>query len=290
MSIFVKAPGSCGELVQGTVDGIPFLVTCPIDIFSTVSVKRGKPGSKFFAKAELAVLKTQQYLGTDHEKLSISVNTQLPQGKGMASSSADISAACQATAKYFGKELSPKEIARIALSIEPTDGIFFPGIVMLDYIHGSSCYEWGMPPSIEIAIFDCGGEIDTVCFNQRSDLAALNQEKEPLVQQALQLVKEGMTRKNCKLIGQGATLSAVANQTILPKTCLHQVIDIAEQSGAIGVNVAHSGTVMGVMFDPLFMDGYDRCIKTITCQCAALRYMTAARLITGGLTIQVGDD
>ena len=29
MGLSVKIPGSCGELVQGMIDDIPFLVTCP---------------------------------------------------------------------------------------------------------------------------------------------------------------------------------------------------------------------------------------------------------------------
>jgi L-threonine kinase len=32
------APGTCGELVEGTWEGKPFLVTCPIDLGSTMEV------------------------------------------------------------------------------------------------------------------------------------------------------------------------------------------------------------------------------------------------------------
>lgn len=290
MSVIVKAPGSCGELVQGTIAGVPLLVTCPINLFSTVRIERGKHKPGRYAKAELAVLKTKQYLAVaDAEELCVYVDTQLPWGKGMASSSADISAACQATAKYFGKELTSAEIAQIALSIEPTDGIFFPGIVVLDHINGTRCQQLGAPPPIEIAIFDCGGEVDTLYFNKRKDLAALNNAKEPVVKQALQLVKQGIATKDCRLIGQGATLSAVANQTILPKPCLRQIIDTAEHFGAVGVNIAHSGTVIGVMFDPMAMGGYAGCIQTIKHECGMLQYIATARLISGGLTIEMGE-
>ena len=34
----VLLPGGCGELVQGALDGVPFLVTCPIDCWSEVTV------------------------------------------------------------------------------------------------------------------------------------------------------------------------------------------------------------------------------------------------------------
>ena len=37
-----RAPGACGELVQGTINNINFLITCPINIFSYVTVELNK--------------------------------------------------------------------------------------------------------------------------------------------------------------------------------------------------------------------------------------------------------
>ena len=38
--IKVKVPGSCGEIVQGTESGRPFLITCPINCYTEVRVTR----------------------------------------------------------------------------------------------------------------------------------------------------------------------------------------------------------------------------------------------------------
>lgn len=97
MTIKVKAPGSCGELVQGTVNGVSFLITCPIDWYSEVTVIRGSSIDQVHPKTAAAVDKTLKYLNTNGS-FGMSVSSDLPVGKGMASSSADISAACQATA------------------------------------------------------------------------------------------------------------------------------------------------------------------------------------------------
>ena len=35
-SATVRAPGVCGELAQGMIEGIHFLVTCPVDFYSRV--------------------------------------------------------------------------------------------------------------------------------------------------------------------------------------------------------------------------------------------------------------
>ena len=37
-SATARAPGVCGELAQGVIEGIHFLVTCPIDFYSRVKV------------------------------------------------------------------------------------------------------------------------------------------------------------------------------------------------------------------------------------------------------------
>ena len=41
MELIVRVPGSCGEIMQGSWQGEPFLVTCPIDRYSTVTIRPG---------------------------------------------------------------------------------------------------------------------------------------------------------------------------------------------------------------------------------------------------------
>lgn len=121
MGLSVKIPGSCGELVQGMIDDIPFLVTCPISMYTKASI------TKYFSylpyKARLARNKTLDYLGTK-SYAKFCLTTELLTGKGMASSSADIASICQLTALSCKRILSQDEISKIATSIEPTDGIF----------------------------------------------------------------------------------------------------------------------------------------------------------------------
>lgn len=290
MGIKVKAPGSCGELVQGTISGQNFLITCPIDLFSEVELH---PGAGYRRQAGEKVLeaiqRTYSYLGLSATDYGVTVNSELPVGKGMASSSADISAACQAAALLAGKSLTPDEIADIALAIEPTDGVFYPGIIAFDHVSGTLRQNIGEPPLLYIAVFDAGGEIDTVCFNQRKDLAELNRAKESVVREAFELVVRGIAEKDGTLIGKGATLSALANQAILYKPCLETVIRISEEYYAAGVNVAHSGTVFGILFSPAQETRIAECIEAILCSCPEIVYLQTVRLISGGLIIEEGE-
>ncbi len=292
MKIKVKSPGSCGELVQGTIEGKNFLITCPIDLYSEAEIIIGEkktqanPGSKVLS----AVEKTMQYLGCGDKNLQVIITSELLSGKGMASSSADISAACQAVALQLGKLLTPDEIADLALSIEPTDGVFYPGIMMFDHVHGIIRRYLGIPPAMHIAVFDVGGEVDTLYFNRRADLAELNKAKESQVRQAMDLVINGLALRDIRLIGQGATLSALANQSILYKPCLDKIIDIIPSFGAVGVNAAHSGTVLGILFSAENMSCCHDCIAAVQAACPEVQYLRTVRLISGGLMKQEEGD
>jgi len=287
MTATVRAPGSCGELVQGTLDGENFLITCPVDLYTEVTVAPGAPGrSNAGDKTVAAVRLTWERLGVAPGPFTLTVRSDLPRGKGMASSSADISAACQAAAVAVGRRLAADEIADIALAIEPTDGIFYPGIAMFDHVRGRIRRLLGDPPPMSVLIFDAGGCVDTIEFNCRADLAVLNAAKESEVRRAADLIALGLARRDCALIGQAATISALANQTILAKPTLPLAIDIAGRHGAVGVNTAHSGTVVGLLFPgqpaPAALAA---CRRDIACACPDLRFLRLARLIPGGLSI-----
>ena len=119
MGLSVKIPGSCGELVQGMIDDIPFLVTCPISMYTKASI------TKYFS--------------------------YLPY---KASSSADIASICQLTALSCKRILSQDEISKIATSIEPTDGIFCKGIVRYNHLNGQVLEHLGLAPKIKILMFE----------------------------------------------------------------------------------------------------------------------------------------
>lgn len=290
MKVTVKAPGSCGELAQGIIGGKNFLITCPIDVYSKVTVTTDESTSVHSgSKVLTAIDKTIQYLQIKRRSFHVSVKSDLPLGKGMASSSADISATCQSIALHAGTLLSPDEIADIALSIEPTDGIFYPGIVLFDHVHGHLRQFLGRAIPMYIVIFDAGGEIDTLHFNQRHDLKKLNEANEYQVHQAVDLIRKGLAAQDIALIGKGATISARANQKILFKPHLEEMIAIGLSWGAVGVNIAHSGTVVGILFPIDKLLHCPSCIKEVSRCCTGVNYLRTVQFISGGLMQQEGD-
>ena len=252
-SATVRAPGVCGELAQGVIEGIHFLVTCPIDFYSRVTVDLYSDGPGVEApdgcdKTAAAVRRALSQLKNAKVRAKLTINNPIPRGKGMASSSADLAAAIAATGLALGEELTPYQIAQIALSIEPTDGIMIPGVALFDHRAGIIRESLGPPPPMEIVALDLGGTVDTVQFNM-VDRFQRWQNVDEQTKEALRLLRLGIANEDPVLVGQGASISADASQAVLSKPRLEEVKDFAATVGAVGVNVGHSGTIIGVLLD-----------------------------------------
>ena len=281
----VRAPGTCGELVQGTRDGVPFHVTSPIDVFSVVTVSLtanpGVSGPDDAPKASAAVAAALHHLGSSLGA-EVSIRSALPRGKGMASSTADVAGAIAACGIALGRPLRPDEIARLALSVEPTDGSPFPGIVIFDHRGGAIYEPLGEPPPIEIVALDFGDEVDTLAFNS-VDRAALLRRLEPSAAEALALVRRGIAEGRLDLIGRGATTSALANQEVLHKPELPDVLELGREIGALGVCVGHSGTVIGLLLDPA-RSARASALRAVREAFPSASTILGCRLIGGGIT------
>ncbi len=282
-----RAPGTCGELAQGMMDGIVCMVTCPIDQYSTATVELRTGSREVTAptdspKAKRAVTATLEYLDKKDIGGRLWLDSSLPRGKGMASSTADVAAAIAATGYAAGWELIPGEIAEIALGIEPSDGVMFPGVAVFDHRKGKVARSLGQPPAMHVVILDFGGSVNTEEFNREDRRAALEGTASQ-VKEAAGLIEEGIARGDAALIGRGATMSAEANQRVLFNPHLEAVKALAEETGAAGVNVAHSGTVIGLL---VAGGGQDARVVAADARrlLPGLEGATCRRLVGGGVT------
>jgi len=105
----------------------------------------------------------------------------------------------------------------------------------------------------------------------------------------VKLISEGLATGDITLIGKGATISARANQQILFKPHLEKMIAIGHTWGAVGVNIAHSGTVVGILFSVNKLQNIPPCIAEISKCCSGVQYLRTAHFISGGLKKQEGD-
>ena len=80
-----------------------------------------------FGKVLEAVALAAEQHGLDlHHELR--VEGPIPRGKGMASSTADISAALEAVCRSCDKRLCPRSFARLITAVEPSDRVHVSGI------------------------------------------------------------------------------------------------------------------------------------------------------------------
>lgn len=258
-SYWVLVPGTAGELVQGAVAGVDLLVSCPVARYARAAVFPGGdpvPADAWleplagFPKVRAALGRFLARHGVARLSGRLVLESDLPRGKGMGSSSAEILAALAAVAAHLALPAGADELTRAALDVEPTDGVAYPGLAVLDHRRGRVRGTLGAPPPLEALLLDTGGQVDTLAFNRRPDLEEANRRKEPAVRRALALLAEGVACGRPDLIGRAATLSALAHQAVLPKPRLDEVLRAAEAAGAVGVAAAHSGTLLAVLLDP----------------------------------------
>lgn len=287
MALCVKVPGSGGELLQGTIDGEPFLVTCPINVY-TKAIVSNERCIDLPPRALVALEETLHFFKQQTFFYGIRLQSALPQGKGMSSSSADIAATCQAAAIALGNRLTEENVASIAVSVEPTDGVFCEGIVRFNHINGKILEKWREVPTLVFVLFDLGGAIDTLYFNRRLDLHRLNVQKEPQIKEALRILQIGLAGGDLGAIGRAATISAFANQAILYKPQLDTIYKIARRCGAFGINIAHSGTLVGMLFAADQANDMKKSIRMMKENYPEITFLRIAQLISGGFEIEDG--
>lgn len=286
----VVLPTACGELVQGTLDGVRCLVSCPIDRYAaakieltpapTSSDRWNVPADAPKAAAALRLGLARFGNGFARSAGRLRLISEMPRGRGYATSTADVGATLYALAEALGHPLNAEEAARLAVSVEPSDSTVFPGLTLFAHRDGALQKYLGKAPPLDVIALDPGGAVDTLAFNRLDHGEALRR-LAPQHREAFQLLFEGLKRENWHDVGEAATLSSRAHQAILPHPLLEAALGLAGEIGALGVCRAHSGTILGLLLDPRHADtpgAVDFLRRQLPADIAVTRY----RLVGGG--------
>lgn len=244
-----RAYGSCGELLQGvTARDRHFLVTLPIRRGSVAVFEPGGDGvtvvprqkSKARRLASAMVARSRVLRGG-----RLTLHSELPEGKGLASSTADLVATARAVADAEGRTVPVGELEDDLRAIEPSDGVMYPGTVAYFHREVRLFARLGTLPALTIVAGDEGGTVDTVEFNRagRSFSPADKREYDRLLGE----LGVAVARGDVAGIGAVATRSAVLSAALRDRPHLDATIRAARAIGAVGVVVAHSGTTTGVL-------------------------------------------
>lgn len=253
-TVTASAPATCGELAQGYLDGRDFLINSPIAWSSTVTVNvLNEPDILVeaegpTAKIAQAIRLTLAHFGA-HCGAKALLRFRVPRGKGLASSTSELTAAIAATAGALGRSIGPGDFLRIVLQVDgSSDGVFRSGVHMSNHLTGELYASFGPPPPLAALIIDTGGMVETHSFD-RDRARAIAAEHADKLRRAVSEISMGFALGDSRRIARGATLSAEVNQAVLPKPYFEEVLRLAREVGGLGVNCAHTGTVLGVLFD-----------------------------------------
>ncbi|MCR8643268.1 kinase [Paenibacillus sp. N1-5-1-14] len=243
--------GTFGELLQGMhVDNdLDFLVTFPIDRHAQVilypdSSKEIKVTPAFKNKSVLLAERLLKHYGLPPGG-TLTIKSDLPVGKGLASSSADLVATARAVASAYGIDIPLPILQQFLCEIEPTDGVMYPGVVFFYHRKVEIGEIFGSIPRFTVVAIDEGGEVDTITYNQERK-PFTTEEKEEYTE-LLYRLKMALQEQDVRTIGEVVTRSVIMNQSRREVQALCHLLEVAKQCEALGVVTAHSGTYTGVL-------------------------------------------
>ncbi|MGW8847388.1 GHMP family kinase ATP-binding protein [Streptomyces xiamenensis] len=177
----------------------------------------------------------------------------VPVGLGMGSSTSDIIATIRAVAAGYRVALTAPEVARLAVAAEHAcDPLMLDdgrAPVLFAQREGRVLEVLGtaLPPAVVVGCATGGGApVDTLAL----PTDAYRDEDVTTYERLRGLLRRAVTTADTALLGRVCTASARLHQRLLTKEELPLLEAIAAETGAAGVQIAHSGNVAGVLFDP----------------------------------------
>jgi uncharacterized protein involved in propanediol utilization len=249
-----------GEVLQGVFeDGMGRLhrglITLPL--VSQRSVARFKangnteirPHPTDRHKSARAARLTLDMLGHRDHGGDLFVDSSIAIGHGLGSSTADVIASIHAAANAFGATMPRAKVSALAVAAEDaSDAVAYSDQPVL-FAHREGrvieFFEGEYPPLIVVGVQTDPRPVDTLSLVR----ARYDNEEIELFRVLRGLAARAFRAQDPRMLGRVATLSASISQRRLPKQGFTAILDLCVDFGACGVQVAHSGTVAGILID-----------------------------------------
>jgi uncharacterized protein involved in propanediol utilization len=249
-----------GELFQGEIGSGKQRTRCLLslpckELVSQVAFDADQSGFLFIKpphkqKTKKVVELTLRYLGAPQIGGFISVESNIPEAKGCGSSTADCVAGAIAAAAAIGMTLTQDEIAHLVVEAEvASDNIMFKHAVLFAHRKGVLVEDYGKElPLIDVLGIDTKKDsvVDTLEFSP----AVYSEAEIESFNTLVIALRRALRENDIRLLGTVATASAAINERFLPKPMFREIRSLAEYAGALGIAVAHSGTVLAILLDP----------------------------------------
>ena len=244
---------SFGEIIQGrSSDNTDFLATLLINLWSyckLTAIETTGPliveAKKDFLKSKLLVELILKRIGIQESYyITVDIDSEIPVGKGLSSSSADMLAALRATQNLFGILISSDYISHLFHEIEPHDALHFDSSVLYNHRKGSLIKDYKYIPNYYIVYVDTGGTVDTINFNNS---ISYNKDATKNYDKIMNNLNQSFINKDDIAIAKNATESFLLHiDANKEKRIEHD--KFLKDISSIGIQATHSGTCIGFLF------------------------------------------
>jgi uncharacterized protein involved in propanediol utilization len=253
-----------GELMQGVFEDDAgqlrrALVTMPLPgrgsqaVFYPSQSHWGVVGPSGLTKARRAAIYTLREFAAHPSPAKggrVEITSNVPHGIGMGSSTSDVTATIKAVADYHGVSLSREEVGRLAVLAEmASDSVMIDDrVVLFAHRDGVVLETFGhrLPPMTVVGCDTAPGEAVETLSLPPADYSDAEAGEFQVLRGAL---RRAIATEDVGLLGKVATASARINQRYLPKPGLEPLIELCLRYGGAGLQIAHSGTIAGLIFD-----------------------------------------
>lgn len=248
-----------GEVLQGAFADaggrlVTGVVSLPLPELASHASFRPRPGHlvvrpTWKVKALAAARATLDHLEHDGGG-ELLVGDRLPVGRGFGSSTADVVSAIRAVTSALRRPVSALCSAQLAVSAEgASDSVMFGDrTVLFASREGRVLQDLGGPlPGVEVLSFDDGTGLDTLALPpprySSEELARFEWLRERL--------SEATRVRSPRLLAEVASENARINHRHRPKAGFELATWIGAATSALGVQTAHTGSLLALLYDPV---------------------------------------
>ena len=182
---------------------------------------------------------------------ALDVRSDIPPGWGLGSSTCDVVATIRAVLAALQIDARDPVIAALAVKAERAcdSTIFQNEAVLFAHREGEAVELLGELPQLLVLGFNTDpgrAGVDTLGFAP----ARYSPIEIARFAELLEVLRRAIRQCDLRALGEVATGCARINQAHLPKPRFDRIDEVAQRIGALGVQVAHSGTIVGLLFDP----------------------------------------
>jgi uncharacterized protein involved in propanediol utilization len=259
---FGFAASHCGELFQGPVigpDGTPVtgVITLPDPRFWAAAVIASRTDMRIevdppaCTKVRKAVELALQIVKLNSLGFTVHVFSNIPQGVGMGSSTAQCVAAVRAVLQIARRTLTDIQTLKLVYQVEgPCDPLTATswGTVLIWASRDGFALEVIEEPLPRMAALGFVTDQQGVSTDELARTTVYSPSELDTYARILELAKQAIRSGSAADLGKAAVLSADANQHRCATVHWNELNAIADRMGAVGVAVSHSGTAAAILW------------------------------------------